>query len=630
MCGSVGCLRFGGLSSEILNSLGEATGTLSHRGPDGSALWTDPSGRCAFGHTRLAVIDLETGDQPQHSEDGRLHLIYNGEIYNYRELREELEGLGHAFRTESDTEVLLHGFRQWGEALPGRLNGMFAFAVWDEERERLTLVRDRAGQKPLYLYEDGGFRTFASEPKAIDALEGLHLEIDPSTIPLYLSYGYVPTPRTPYRRLRKVPAGTLCTIDRDGTREERYWRIRMRPEPIGEEEAREEVGTRLQAAVGRRLVSDVPLGAFLSGGLDSTVVVALMRRLTDAPVRTFSIGFEGEPAFDETAHAELVAQRLDTEHTTFRVGPGQIDLLDRLVALYDEPFGDSSALPTWILSRLTREQVTVALTGDGGDEVFGGYWRFRAAQVAGVIPRPVGAVAAGLSRLIPFHPDFRSAPRRIARFLAALGLPESGRLLHWMPYFGERLDEVIEAGLRGADPSTVRESLEASARSHSGSSALGRTMAVNFETYLPDDLLVKADRCSMAHGLELRAPFLDHELVRAAGRLPDRLKIRGRVLKYILRETSRELVPARILKRPKRGFAVPLASWLRGPWRPLLEERLMGSGARIYRWLSPEAVRGMAERHLGGTTDESHRLWSLLTLETWLQQRHDRARGGRS
>jgi len=623
MCGIAGCWHPDGLPEAAVAGLEEAGRRLSHRGPDGSGRWSDPAGRCAFAHTRLAVIDLQTGDQPMSTPDGRVTAVYNGEIYNFRELRDELGAVEGGWRTESDTEVLLHGFRAWGPGMVERLNGMFALALWDREAGRLLLARDRAGQKPLYLYRRDRFLAFASEIDALRSVPGVEAPLRSGALPEYLSYGYVPGAGTFHEGVEKLAPGSLLVAD-SGTGEtntSRYWRLDVRPDRISDEEAVSGVREHTREAVRRRLISDVPLGAFLSGGVDSTVVVGLMSELSDAPVSTYSIGFEDQPDFDETAWAERVAERFGTEHTTFTVGPGAIDLVDRLVEAYDEPFGDSSALPTFMVSELARREVTVALTGDGGDEVFAGYARMRGAQLADRIPRPVASVGKALASLIPHHEDFRSRPRRIARFLAAADLPEAARALHWMPYFGERLGEILKPDvLAEVDPASLRRSLQEPIGRHAGRSALARVVAMNFESYLPEDLLVKADRSSMAHGLELRAPFLDPELVAYAAGLPDDCKIRGRSQKWVLKEAFSDLLPPEVSERPKWGFGVPLPQWFRTHWRPLLEERLLPADARIHEWVRRGVVERMVREHAAGTTDESHRLWALLTLETWLRR----------
>ncbi len=622
MCGIVGALDIGDRFPATLDAIPQMASSLRHRGPDGVSSYRSPSGRCLLGHTRLAVIDLKTGDQPMPNEDGSIQVVFNGEIYNYQELRRELVGLGHQFRTQSDTEVLAHGYEEWGGTLPTRLEGMFALAAWNERTGELFLARDRAGQKPLFVYQKDGLLVFASEIKAI--LQGPDVDdsMDPAAIPLYMAYGYVPTPGTFYRRIQKVPPGTTVSVGSGGEpRFERYWRLDFTPHEVSKEEALPRIRTLTREAVRKRLISDVPLGAFLSGGVDSTVIVGLMSELLDKPVGTFSIGFADDANYDETPFAELASKRFGTAHTRFVVEAGSVDLVDDLVDHYDEPFGDSSAIPTYIVSRLTREHVTVALTGDAGDELFAGYLRFRGAQIAESIPAPLVRLGCALSRYLPHNPDFRSLSRRVARFFSAAAMPAEERTLRWIGFFADRLDELLRPELRDAvSRHALTQSFREPLLANSHLSPLARTLALNFDTYLLDDLLVKSDRCSMAHGLELRSPFLDGELMEYVGGLPDRLKIRGGSFKYGLKEAFRDLLPSEIRTRPKWGFAVPLPTWFRTHWRPLVEDRLLANDAKLWEWLEPAPIRTMAEAHFRKEADYGHQLWALLTLETWLRK----------
>ncbi|NJD21017.1 MAG: asparagine synthase (glutamine-hydrolyzing) [Gemmatimonadetes bacterium] len=595
---------------------------LRHRGPDGHAAWVSPSGSCALGHSRLKVIDLETGDQPMGSLDGAVQVVFNGEIYNFRTLRSELQAKGHRFRTRSDTEVLVHGWKEWGERLPERLDGMFAFAVWDEASGRLFLARDRAGKKPLFWACGSGQLAFASEIKALLELPWVSGEMDARALPYYLAYGYVPAPGTFLRGIESLPPATCMTVDGDRHTQHRYWRLDWRrgPDP-GEREAIARLRALLGEAVERRLVADVPLGAFLSGGIDSTLIVGLMKERMEGPLRTFSLGFADAPTYDETPFARTAAKRFGTRHVEFTVEAHAVELLDELVDAYDEPFGDSSAIPMHIVSRLTREHVTVALTGDGGDEMFCGYPRFLGMAVAERVGRGVAALGDAAGRRLPHHPDFRHPLRRFQRFFAAAALPPEERMLRWIGYLPE-----VERYLR-ADPATQvdRAALTASFREPweraRGESDVTRALALNFETYLPQDLLVKADRCSMAHGLELRSPFLDTALMEFAAALPDRYRHRGRTLKWLLKRAFPDLLPPDIARRGKWGFGVPLPVWFRTHWRPLFEARVLAPDARIRAWLEPGPVAALWAEHQGGGADLGHALWALLTLETWLRRR---------
>lgn len=600
------------------------TARLHHRGPDGRGVYSAESGALGLAHTRLKVIDLETGDQPMFCPRGRLVVVFNGEIYNFRELRAELAKLGHAFRTRSDTEVILAAYAEWGRDCVGRFEGMFAFALWDSKSRRLLLARDRAGKKPLFVYRDAKRVVFASELKAILAHPEVPAEIDPPALPLYLTYGYVPSPGTFYRGIRKLPPGTTVEVGLQGEWEERtYWEpsFDWPPLRIDRKEAARELRRLLVQAIRRRLIADVPLGAFLSGGIDSTIIVGLMTQLLDQPVRTFSIGFAGDPYFDETAIARETSRVFGTNHTEFVVEPQEVNLLDSLVEAYDEPFGDSSAIPTSIVAKLTRAEVTVALTGDGGDELFAGYYRLLAGSYAEALPVLARRLGAQLAGLLPSgnHPrDLRTRTRRFLR-VAAEPLPE--RYLHWIGFFPDQVPDLLRPELRNAlfDREATLASFTAILSADRGGSTLGRLLALNYRTYLLDDLLVKADRCSMMRSLEVRAPFLDTDLVQFASRLPDRLRARGRRTKYLLRHAFADLLPAHVLGRGKMGFGIPLDRWFRSSWRSTLEERLLQREARVYEWLEFEAVRRMIEEHQAGRSDRGHQLWALLTLASWME-----------
>jgi asparagine synthase (glutamine-hydrolysing) len=625
MCGIAGVLNRGdrGRGADPLHLAAQRmAATLRHRGPDGSSAWASPDGRCALGHARLKVIDLESGDQPMGNEDGSVQVVFNGEIYNFQRLRGELEAAGHTFRTRSDTEVIVHGWEEWGEELPTRLDGMFAFAVWDSTRTQLFLARDRAGKKPLFIYQDDDRIAFASEMKALLALPGADDTMDPRAIPLYLAYGYIPTPGTFYRRVRKLPPATFLLLRADGVRrQQNFWSLDWTPNPISQVAARAGLRDLMTRAVEKRLISDVPLGAFLSGGIDSTIVVGLMAEMMEEPVRTFSIGMADDPSYDETHFARMAADRFGTRHTAFTVEAQEVGLLEELLDAYDEPFGDSSALPTYILSRLTGGDVTVALTGDGGDEMFAGYPRFAGMMVAERMPRWMATAGDSLGQRLPFHPNFRNPSRRFSRFFGAAALPPEERMLRWIGFFSDRLEsllkpEVSELMSRTELTESFRRPLEANA----GLSPLARTLALNFETYLLDDLLVKADRNSMAHGLELRSPFLDTALMDFAGALPDGLRIRGGTLKYLLRRAFRDLLPDPIVKRGKMGFGIPLPTWFRTHWRGLVEDRVVGDGSALWAWIRPDPVRHLVAEHMAGQADHGHQIWALLTLESWLRR----------
>ena len=593
---------------------------LEHRGPDSSGFFTGR--RAVIGQTRLAIIDLITGDPPIQNEDQSVGVALNGEIYNYQELRQGLLAEGHHFKTGVDTEVIAH----LGEALEpadlaSSLIGMFAFAVWDETKERLVLGRDRLGKKPLYYWDSDAHFVFASEIKALVVHPKVPNELDPSVIPDYLRFGYVPTPHTFFRDVRSVPPGHVLVLERDMTpRLERYWSpplpgVDAEPSQLSFEDMAVETRRLLEEAVRARLISDVPLGAFLSGGVDSSAVVGVMSGLMEQPVKTFTIGFEDRDGFDERNEARIVATRFKTDHTEFVVRPEAVDLVDQLVWNHDQPFGDSSAIPTYLLSQLTRQHVTVALSGDGGDELFGGYERFAAALLLdrlNALPPSVRRLLASSTRWIG-KDALRGRGTSLQRLLGSMGRPPQQALRDWVGY----TDESTVGALSSVTGNSA-EYQAAWSRSE-GAALLDRILRLNLDTYLVDDLLVKVDRMSMAHGLEVRSPLLDHRLVEFAFTLPPQARVKGLSLKRVLKAAVSDLVPTELLQRKKRGFGVPLDRWFRTELRPLVEDRLLGEGAELNKWLSTETVHRLVGEHLRGQRDHGHVLWTLLTLEVFIR-----------
>lgn len=621
MCGIAGVLYFDGRRADerLLTAM---AGTIAHRGPDGSGV------QCFAGvglaHRRLAIIELSPlGAQPMTTADGALCIVFNGEIYNFRELRQELEALGHTFRSQSDTEVILAAWRQWGEASIARLDGMFALALHDTVNRRLVLARDRTGKKPLYVYQDDEKLVFASELKAILAHPNVDTTMWAEAVPQFLTHGYVPTPFTFYERIRKVRPAHV-EIFEPGQRAPRafqYWEYPLGPElparDLPEIEAR--VRELFFAAVERRLVSDVPLGAFLSGGIDSTLVVAAMARASSKPVKTFSIGFEGHSAWDETKWARLVAERYGTEHTEFKVKPESFDLIDKLAWHYDEPFGDSSAIPTYIVSKLTREKVTVALTGDGGDELFAGYPRFLGAVLAERIPRPARWAARQAVRFLPHGQEHQSVFERGRRFAQQASRELPARLRNWVSVFPEDdLTRVLRPELRGR--ARLGRSYEEAFGQARGADSLNQVLFVNARTYLLDDLNVKMDRASMAASLESRAPFLDTALTDYVSRLPGHLKLRGVTTKWILKRALADLLPTEIVTRKKMGFGVPLGAWFRGELAGRLEESLLASGSPLHEYLEKSELERMVHRHRAHERDYGLQFWNLSMLDNWLRR----------
>jgi asparagine synthase (glutamine-hydrolysing) len=604
---------------------------LRHRGPDDRGVWTE--GPAGLGHARLSILDLsERAHEPMPNEDGSLWIVFNGEIYDFREHRRELAAKGHVFRSDCDAEVALHLYEEIGAETPARLRGMFAFAIWDARRRVLFAARDRLGKKPLYYRHDREGFAFASEPKALLRDPAAPpASADPAAIWSYLTLGYVPGEECAFAGMRKLPPAHSLVVAGGRVELARYWQPRHLPQRrMRLDAAAEEVRTALEDAVRVRLASDVPLGALLSGGLDSSLVVALMSRAGVRPLRTFSIGFD-EPEYDELRWARLVAQRYETEHHELVVRPDATELLPRLARHFDEPFADSSALPTFLLAEMARREVTVALGGDGGDELFGGYDRYAAVALAAAMdrmPRPAVDVALRMGTAMRGAPAGRgpSGPRsratRLGRFLAALRLEPRRRYAAWVALSDEaRKRELCEPSF--AEAAGARDPIERLIAVYDRSDAptfVEATQHVDLETYLPDDLLVKVDRASMAHGLEVRSPLLDHRVVELALRLPAEVKLRGRVGKRVLKRLARGVVPDAIVHRRKAGFGVPIDRWLRGELREMASDLLLSPRALGRGWCRPQAVRAMLDDHVAGRSLEHHRLWGLLMLELWYRE----------
>ncbi|MFI7217185.1 asparagine synthase (glutamine-hydrolyzing) [Micromonospora maritima] len=614
MCGIAGTVSLDRPDPELVRRMCDA---IAHRGPDAAGLHVDE--HAALGMRRLAIIDVAGGQQPVRNEDGSVVAVFNGELYNFAELRAELVGRGHRFGSQGDSECLVHLYEEHGDALVHELRGMFAFAIWDVRRQRLLLGRDRVGKKPLYWRADGADISFASEVKCLLQDPKLVRQVDLTALHHYLTYQYVPAPWSIYQGVRKLPPGHLLSWEDGRTEVRRYWRLDCTPHPVTDErEAAAELRERLLDAVRVRLVSERPLGAFLSGGVDSSAVVAAMARLTSAPVKTFSIGFT-EARFDERAHARVVAQRYATDHHELVVTPSCVDLLPTLTWHFDEPFADSSAIPSFLVAQLTRQHVTVALNGDGGDECFGGYQRYALMQALNTVPgwmtpRALQGIGDGLVR----RTTAGTRPRALGRVLQLLGQPPLARYGALTSIFppAQQLDlytDDLREQLTGVDPwSLLAEAYDASG----ATDPVGRLIDADVNTYLPGDLLVKVDISTMANSLEARSPFLDHHLMEWAAHLPTRLKVRRGRTKHLLKQAMEPWLPAQLIDRPKMGFAVPLGHWLRGELRDLAWSVLTDGTARSRGLFRPQAVTDLLERHAGGD-DESHRIWTLLQFELW-------------
>lgn len=618
--------------------------TLVHRGPDDEGVWVDAGAGVALAFRRLAILDLSpAGHQPMVSGDGRFAIVFNGEIYNFRDLRAELEGRGRSFRGTSDTEVILEAASTWGpeETVP-RLWGMFALALWDAEARRLLLARDRLGKKPLYVAETPEALLFASELKAIRAHACFDPALDREAIASYLRYGYVPAPQCVYRRARKLRPGWLAIVAADGTIQERpYWQLGevaarglAEARPVDMDEAAAELDRRLRDAVARRMIADVPLGALLSGGIDSSTVVALMQAQSARPVRTFTVGF-AERTFDEADAARAVAVHLGTDHVELRVTPADAQaVVPRLPDIYDEPFGDASQIPTFLISAEARRHVTVCLSGDGGDEVFGGYvrhvWADRLWKRLSPWPPRVRRLGGGLLAAVPpglAHGAYRAVepllpqswrqrhPAEKLRKLAALAAARTldGGYLALVSAWPS--PERIVPGARGLLPfGAVPWPDEVSP------TGVERMMLLDQATYLPDDILVKVDRASMAVGLEVRAPLLDHRILEWAWRLPQELRVDRGVGKRLLRQVLARYVPPALTERPKTGFGIPVGDWLRGPLRDWAESLLDPGRLAADGLIDPAPVRQTWQEHLRGRQDYSGRLWIVLMLQAWRER----------
>jgi asparagine synthase (glutamine-hydrolysing) len=616
VCGIAGRVNFRTHAPVNPATLARMCQLIRHRGPDGEGVWAD--GAVGFGHRRLAVIDLSpAAAQPLHTADGELTITFNGEIYNFQEIRRDLEGRGCRFTTRSDTEVILQAYREYGPSCLGRLRGMFAFAIWDARARRLFAARDRAGKKPFYYREDADGLAFASEPKAFLAEPSFVPEPDAEALFQYLSFQYVPSPASAFRGVRRLPPAHYILAADGRVTLHRYWTLSYGPKlPWAEREAEDALLERLREATRLRLVADVPVGAFLSGGIDSSLVVALMAEAAPGPVKTFSIGFE-ESGYDERSHARVVAERFGTDHHELVVRPDAVAILPKLVWHYGEPYADSSAIPTFYLAEMTRRSVTVALNGDAGDESFAGYQRYVASLTASAldrVPRPLrqalARVAAGADRAFP---------ARLARFLAAAADTPARRYARWMFHFTDDQKRALcdPAFLAAAGARESGATFEALFATADGEGWLDALLSVDTRSYLVDDLLVKVDIATMAHGLEGRSPLLDHHVMECAARLPERLKLRGRRTKYLLRSVARRFLPASIIDRPKMGFGVPLERWLRTDLRELAHDVLLGPRLRARGYFRMDVVEQLLREHERGTHRWHYQLWNLIVFELW-------------
>jgi asparagine synthase (glutamine-hydrolysing) len=618
MCGIAGIVGRRRNNETAAQLIHQMCDVIRHRGPDEEGTWVGEG--AALGMRRLSIIDLAGGQQPIFNEDGSILVIQNGEIYNYRQLMQQLKERGHRFRSNSDTEVIVHAYEEFGDDCVKHLRGMFSFAIWDQKRQRLYAARDRFGKKPLNYYWDGKELIFGSEIKSI-LQAGIPREVDPIALDEYLVYRCVPAPYTMFKGVMKVPAGHTLVYENGKVSLSRYWELPFTPTcPDDEVTAVEKTQALLKNAVEARLMSEVPLGAFLSGGVDSSIVVALMSSMMSQPVKTFSIGFE-EDGFSELPHARKIAQHFHTEHHEFLIRPQLVSILPQLAWAYDEPFADASMLPTHYVSKLAREHVTVALTGDGGDEIFGGYMHYKRERMISRIPQPLRSLLGFGSR---FMPDGMRGQKRLRSMpfdlptravqAAMLFRPEMRLALYTTDHF---------ARVREHNP---YESMMAEFRAVCGLDVTAQQQYVDVRRFLTDDILVKVDKASMFNSLETRAPLLDQELAEYVTSLPSRIRTRGGTLKYLLKKAAAPLLPAEVLTRRKQGFEVPIKHWFRGDLNSYAHELLLSPRAQQRGIFEPQFIRDLLKSHSRTTLiNHGNAIWTLLCLEHWFQVYMDEA-----
>jgi len=631
MCGICGWIRLDSVNASGADAgLAAMNATIEHRGPDdqGAVKFDD----AAIAMTRLSIIDVGGGHQPMTNDRQDCWIVFNGEIYNFLDLRKELQSKGYRFKTQSDTEVVLRAYEEWGDDCLARLRGMFALAIYDcrgavngtryerSQRSRLLLARDRVGKKPLYYFSDGKQIVFGSEIKAILAHSSVRAEVRRSSLPLYLTYGYVPTPYTFFENIYELPPGHKLIVQDGAVVIDRYWQPPSSDasgEALSEKQYIDRLRELFEDAVQARLISDVPLGAFLSGGVDSAAVVAFMALVMKQQVQTFAIGFSDDPSFNELEYARAVANRFCTDHHEFVVTADAIELLPKLVWHHDQPFADSSAVPSFLLAQMTRRHVKVALTGDGGDELFAGYDRFAAARLAESYRRVPDIFQTTVKQFLAVLPEattYGSLARRARRFVDGASLPLADRYLSWVGVFPPALVRELVAGDPEVDPVSHFQSYFDPALD---GDPIAQLLSVNMKSYLPGDLLVKTDRMTMANSLEARCPFLDHRLLEFACAIPSELKLKGMTTKYILKRALQDIVPRQIIRRKKHGFGVPVGRWFRTSLKRYLHETLLSPQALRRGYFHEAALRRLIDEHQSGKRDHGHRLWSLLTFEIW-------------
>lgn len=597
---------------------------LVHRGPDDEGVYVDPQAKAGLGHRRLSIIDLSpAGHQPMSNEDESIWIVLNGEIYNFLEIRKDLEQRGHVFRSHTDTEVIIHLYEEKGTDCLSYLRGPFAFAIWDEKKQRLFIARDRIGKKPIYYTYRNKDLIFASEIKAILQDAQVSVEVNRSAITDYLSYGYVPTPESMFKGIMKLPPAHFMIYEKGNIKIEKYWELDFSKKvKMSEREYCDKTMRLLEECTKIRLVSDVPLGAFLSGGIDSSAIVYMMSKLSSRPVKTFSIGFD-EESYNELKYAKIIAEAFKTEHHEYIVKPNAIKLLPKLIWHYNEPYADSSALPSFYVAEMTRQKVKVALNGDGGDEDFGGYERFMAARFAEIFRKVPSSVRDKIIKIIvkkmPESLDFRDFTTRLKRFLLMASMPYRDRHYNWVTIFRDHeKDDLFSDEFKGE--SINRSSiyyLENAFKGCSSKDVVDQVMSVDINTSLLDDLLVKMDIATMANSLEGRSPLLDHKMMEFAASMPSNMKIKGTRLKYIFKKALSKALPKEILSRGKMGFGLPIDRWFRNELKDYSYEILMSDSCIGRKYFKRESIKKILDDHLNGKINHGSRIWSLINLELW-------------
>lgn len=623
MCGICGIIDYGYTNYVNEDVLRRMCKSMKHRGPDDEGIYINKSASVGLGHRRLKIIDLsQAGHQPMTNEDRTVWIVFNGEIYNYKNLQDELRSKGHVFRSHTDTEIAIHLYEEYGEDCLKYMRGMFAFALWDEKNQLLFAARDRVGKKPLLYHNNKGKFCFASEFESLLSSSLINKEIDFQSVHYYLTFGYIPAPLTIYKNVFKLPPAHFLLLRNGKVNLKRYWQLDYSKKiNISEGEASDEIIRLLKEAVRVRLISDVPLGAFLSGGIDSSIVVGLMSQISSQRVKTFSVGFEDKD-YNELSYARSVARRFNTDHHEFIVKSNALEILPLLIERYGEPYADSSCIPTFYVARETRQFVTVALNGDGGDELFAGYERYQAMLGAEIYQKLPRLLREALSKAIGILPDSvnpKDKLRRVKRLFEAINLPKGERYLRWVGMLDETLkndlySDYFSKAVFNFSPLKI---IEPYLNDINNVILLDSLLYTDTMTYLPNDLLVKVDITSMANSLEARSPFLDHELMEFAARLPAGYKIKMFKKKYILKKSAKRLIPQGILARRKMGFGVPVGKWFRNELKGLLCDTLLSHSSFKRGYFKSEVIKGMVRRHILGQKDHTFALWSLLVLELW-------------